>query len=84
MFDVGHLCYGYVMWWWFGDCIITVATIVVAAVADATAVVAHIIVFLGWPPELGSDQFLGQAGIGPVGQHWSVSNVILYCNVVRV
>ena len=84
MFDVGHLCYGYVMWWWFGDSLTTVATIVAAVIADATIIAAHIIVFLGWPLELGSDQFPGQAGISSVGQHWSVSDVLLYCNVVRV
>ena len=80
VFDIGHLCFGYVMWWCFGDSIITIATIVAAAVADATAVVAHIIVLLGWPLELGSDQFLGPA----VARIVLVSDVLLYCNVVRV
>jgi len=57
---------------------------VAAAVASATAIATRITVFLGWSLEFGSDQFLGQAGIGSVGQHRSVSDVLLYCNVFRV
>ena len=83
VFNVGHFCYSNIVWWYTSGSTATVATIVAAAVASATAIATHIIAFLDWSLEFGSDQFVGQAGIGSVGQHWSVS-VLLYCNVLRV
>ena len=59
VFNIGHFCYGNVMWWYSGGGTATVATIVATAVASATAIATHIIVFPGWSLEFGSNQFLG-------------------------